>query len=302
MPTIHPILEDLVQLQFDARGFSLRTKQPVSSLLSGRHASRLRGRGLTFEELRGYRPGDDIRTMDWRATARLRKPHVRVYSEERERPVVLLVDQRSTMFFGSARTTKATAAAELAALAAWKTLDSGDRVGAIIFGDDEVVEIRPHRSRSNVLRICHEVVRLNKRLAAENGSAVAGTFNDALRRSVNVAKHDHLVILISDCAGSDSQTRKLATHLAAHNDVMAALVYDPLGIRLSTVGQMTASDGRRQIAIPERESFADRFEAEFRAMAGRLKERMGALRIPILPIYTHDPVADQVRAALGAGR
>jgi uncharacterized protein (DUF58 family) len=302
MTTIHPTLEDLVRLQFDARGFSFRTTQPVNSLLSGRHASRLRGRGLTFEELRGYRPGDDIRTMDWRATARLRKPHVRVYSEERERPVLLIIDQRSTMFFGSARTTKATAAAELAALAAWKTLDSGDRVGAIIFGDDEVVEIRPHRSRSNVLRICHEVVRLNEALSSDKESGAANTFNDALRRSVNVAKHDHLILLISDCAGSDVQTRKLATHLAAHNDVMVALVYDPLGIRFSAVGQMTASDGHRQVTVPEGNSFADRFEAEFRAMGRQLRERMGALRIPILPICTHEPIVDQVRMALGVRR
>jgi len=225
-----------------------------------------------------------------------------VYSEERERPVLLLVDQRSTMFFGSARTTKATAAAELAALTAWKTLDSGDRVGAIIFGDDEVVEIRPHRSRSNVLRICHEIVRMNEILSADSEPRATATFNDALRRSVNVAKHDHLVLLISDCAGSDAHTRKLATHLAAHNDVMAALVYDPLGIRLSAVGQMTASDGRRQLSVPSGDKFADRFEAEFRAMSAQLKERMGALRIPFLPICTHELVADQVRAAMGASR
>ena len=302
MTSIHPTLEDLIRLQFDARGFSFRTTQPVSSLLSGRHASRLRGRGLTFEELRGYRPGDDIRTMDWRATARLRKPHVRVYSEERERPVLLLIDQRSTMFFGSARTTKATAATELAALTAWKTLDNGDRVGAIIFGDDDVIEIRPHRSRSNVLRICHEMIRMNNKLSADAESRDSATFNDALRRSVNVAKHDHLVLLISDCAGSDSQTRKLATHLAAHNDVMAALVYDPLGIRLSGIGQMTASDGQRLVSVPAGEYFSDRFEAEFRTMSRRLKERMGALRIPILPICTHEPVARQIRRALGARR
>ena len=125
---VYTTLDDLVRMQFDARGFSLSSRQPVTSLLSGRHASRLRGRGLTFEELRDYRPGDDIRSMDWKATARLRKPHVRVYSEERERPVLLVVDQRTSMFFGSVRTTKAVAATELAALAAWRALESGDRV------------------------------------------------------------------------------------------------------------------------------------------------------------------------------
>ena len=299
---IHPTLDELVRLQFDARGFSLLPRQPVTSLLNGRHASRLRGRGLTFEELRDYRPGDDIRSMDWKATARLRKPHVRVYSEERERPVLLVVDQRSTMFFGSSRTTKATAATEVAALAAWRALDSGDRVGILIFTDDDVVEIKPHRSRTNVLRICHELVQANARLSATRTVHGSTSLNDALRRAVNIANHDHLVILVTDFDGADSTTRKHATYLAAHNDVLAVMIYDPLGIRLPVQGQMAATDGRQQIAVPEDGQFEDRFEAAFRDRCDALREKLTAIRIPILPICTHDPVKDQVLAALGQRR
>ncbi|MGE9270282.1 MAG: DUF58 domain-containing protein [Verrucomicrobiales bacterium] len=162
---LHPTLEDLVDLQFQARGFSFLPKQPMSSLLAGRYGSRLRGRGLTFEELRGYRPGDDIRSIDWKATARLRSTHVRVYSEERERPVLFVVDQRQGMFFGSRRTTKAALATEAAALGAWRVLAAKDRVGAIIFNDEELVQIRPQRSRRNVLHLCREMVRMNARLS-----------------------------------------------------------------------------------------------------------------------------------------
>jgi len=296
---IHPTLDDLVRLQFETRGFTLLPRQPVHSLLSGRHASRLRGRGLTFEELRDYRPGDDIRSMDWRATARLRKPHVRVYSEERERPVLLVVDQRTTMFFGSARTTKATAAAELAALGAWRALEVGDRVGAVIFGDEEMVEIKPHRSRATVLRICHELVRMNGRLSAASASGGNDAFNSALRCAANVARHDHLVVLVTDYDGDDETTRALATRLAAHNDVLAVLVYDPAGTRFPAGGPMEATDGRRRVAIPEGSQFAQAFETEFRKRCEQLRERLRALRIPILPICTHDPVPEQVLAALG---
>jgi len=102
-------LNELVLLQAEANGFSLLPRQPVSSLLAGRHASRLRGRGLDFEELRHYRQGDDVRNIDWKATARLRSPHVRVFTEERERPVLLVLDQRSPMFFGSRRAMKSVA-------------------------------------------------------------------------------------------------------------------------------------------------------------------------------------------------
>jgi uncharacterized protein (DUF58 family) len=299
---IHPTLDDLVRLQFETQGFTLLPRQPVHSLLSGRHASRLRGRGLTFEELRDYRPGDDIRSIDWRATARLRKPHVRVYSEERERPVLLVVDQRATMFFGSARTTKATAAAEVAALGAWRALEVGDRVGAVIFGDSESVEIKPQRSRTTVMHICHELVRTGGRLSAADLPVKNDGLNDALRRAANVARHDHLVVLVTDYSGDDATTAMLATRLAAHNDVLAVLVYDPAGIRLPVSGFMEATDGRERVVIPEGSRFAQAFEGEFRKRCAQLRERLRAVRIPILPICTHNPVPEQVLAALSGRR
>ncbi|TWU10465.1 DUF58 domain-containing protein [Allorhodopirellula heiligendammensis] len=298
----HPYtrFEDLVRLRHAAGGFSLLPKQPVSSLLSGQHASRLRGRGMMFEELRDYRPGDDIRQMDWKATARLRKPYIRVYSEERERTVLLVVDQRTSMFFGSERTTKATAAAEVAALAAWRAIDGGDRIGAIVFGDDETLELRPRRSRESVLHICHEITRMNQQLSADQlAEDSSRRLNDALRQCVNVAKHDCLVVLVTDYAGDDDETRRLTTQLASHNDVLAFLVYDPLGIRLPARGQLHATDGSTQYSIPSGPEFAQSFETSFRARCDQLRERLGAIRVPIVPICTHEPVARQILAAMG---
>ena len=150
-PNIYANLKQLIALKFQATGFSFLPKQPIHSILSGRHASRLRGRGLNFEELRHYRAGDDIRTMDWKVTNRTGKPHVRVYTEERERPVLLLIDQRISMFFGSLLKMKSVIAAELAALSAWRVLSAGDRVGAIVFNDTDILESKPYRSQKNVL-------------------------------------------------------------------------------------------------------------------------------------------------------
>ena len=189
-------LEALLRLKAEARGFSFLPRQPVTSLLAGRHSSRLRGRGLDFEELRHYHPGDDIRTMDWRATARLRAPHVRVYTEERERPVLLVVDQRKPMFFGSRRAMKSVVAAEIAALGAWRALASGDRVGGIVFNDSEIIDLPPHRSQTRVLRILHEVVRLNQMLVDQSDNetvpAPQTTLNQSLETALRRAKHDHL--------------------------------------------------------------------------------------------------------------
>ncbi|TWT43526.1 hypothetical protein KOR42_44670 [Thalassoglobus neptunius] len=297
--SVHVTLEQLVRLQHEAKGFSLLPRQPVKSLLNGRHGSRLRGRGLSFEELREYRPGDDIRSMDWKATARLRKPHVRVFTEDRERPVLMLVDQRSNMFFGSARATKATTAAELAALCAWRTLDVGDRVGAILFNDHDFVEIPPRRSRKSVLRICHEMVSMNQQLDASQQSSHANGLNLALRRAVNVATHDFLIVIMTDYDGDDDTTRQLVMKLARHNDVLAALIYDPLGIRLPVSGLMDATDGETWLNVPTGAKFQERYQQLFQERCDQLRQRLGALRIPILPICTHDPVSKQVLSALG---
>ena len=144
--SVYTDVQTLARLRHDAHGFSFLPRQPLSSLLSGRRRSRLRGRGLDFEELRNYRPGDDIRTMDWRVTNRTGRPHVRVYTEERDRPVLLIADQRLGMFFGSRSKMKSVVAAELAALCGWRVLSQGDRVGAILFNDARIEQFRPSRS------------------------------------------------------------------------------------------------------------------------------------------------------------
>jgi uncharacterized protein (DUF58 family) len=140
-------LDDLVRLKGRAKGFSFLPRQPVHSVLAGRHASRLRGRGLDFEELRHYQYGDDPRSMDWLATARLGSPYVRVFTEERDREVLLLVDHRLTMFFGSRRAMKSLAAAEVAALAAWRVWRSDRRAGVLRRRHPRIFARRPFGRR-----------------------------------------------------------------------------------------------------------------------------------------------------------
>ncbi|WP_193215025.1 DUF58 domain-containing protein [Luteolibacter marinus] len=294
-------LDDLVLLKAEARGFSFLPRQPVHSLLSGRHASRLRGRGLAFEEMRRYQQGDDIRTIDWRATARLRSPHVRVYSEERERPVLLVVDQRTPMFFGSRRAMKSVAAAEAAAIAAWRTLAAGDRVGGIVFTDDKLTDIRPHRSESRVLQLLHEVVRFNHALptAAPSGAI---TLNQALAAAARRATHDHLVVLISDLDGADDETRRITTRLAAHNDVLVVAIYDPLGASLRSAPGMIADDRGTSLKLPDGPGFAKLFRQSFEELLDQWTATFRGIRVPVIPISTAEPVADQLRELFGQAR
>lgn len=293
-------LDDLIRLKADAHGFSFLPRQPVTSLLAGRHASRLRGRGLAFEELRHYAQGDDVRTIDWRATARLRSPQVRVYSEERERPVLLVVDQRRPMFFGSRRAMKSVTAAEIAGLGAWRGLSAGDRVGGILFNDDEIVDLHPHRSQARVLRVLHELVRLNQMLAEPPKAAVGQvTLNQALEAARRRAVHDYLVVLISDLDGADDETQHLATEIAAHNDMLVVAIYDPLGASLQGRPGMVAVDRGVTYSIPAGEGFADSFRWTFAARLDQWTDIFRALRVPVLPISTAEPPARQLRNLFG---
>jgi uncharacterized protein (DUF58 family) len=298
---VHAALADLVRLRGRATGFSFLPRQPVHSILTGRHASRLRGRGLNFEELRHYVQGDDTRTIDWVATARLHSPHVRVFTEERDRPVLLVIDQRLSMFFGSHRAMKSVAAAEAAALAAWRTVSVGDRVGAIVFSDTAMTEFRPQARSPAVMRILGEVVRQNSALGiADDRLGDPAIFNAALLRAARLITHDWLVCIISDMDGADPESVRLVTQMTAHNDVLAVFIYDPLEAALPNIGAAVIGQAGMQLEVDTsvrrlRHGYARDF-AERRA---RLEQLSRERAIAVLPIATDRPVEDQLRAALG---
>jgi uncharacterized protein (DUF58 family) len=203
------------------------------------------------------------------------------------------------MFFGSQRAMKSVAAAEVAALAAWRTLDVGDRFGGLVFNETEIIEIRPHRSEARAMGLLHQVVCMNQQLAS--GSLPQGdmTLNHALEAALRLAKHDHLIVLISDLDGADDETRRLATELAAHNDVLVVLVYDPLGASLRGRLGMRAVDRGAHWEIPPGRDFAEGFQQVFSSLLDEWRDIFRALKVPVLPIATAEPVAAQIRALFG---
>lgn len=299
--TIYASLKSLVALQHQVSGFSFLPRQPVHSILSGRHSSRLRGRGLNFEELRHYRAGDDIRTLDWKVTNRTRKPHVRVFTEERERPVLLVVDQRISMFFGSQSKMKSVVAAEIAALAAWRVLSVGDRVGALVFNDTEIVETRPHRSRKTVMQILHNVLMLNHKLSAEYPDVQNDAqLNLVLKETERLSGHDYLIVVISDLSGWNEETVKRVKRLARHNDVMASLVFDPLEKTLPDTSQLVLSDGDMQIQVNVgKAGLSEQYTEHFESGVEHLQSELRKHGIPVIPMNTIEAVLDQIRNAIG---
>lgn len=303
-PGVYVQLEDLVAMRYRARGFSFLPRQPVHSLLAGRHTSRLRGRGLNFEEIRRYQAGDDIRQIDWKVTARTRQTHSRVFTEERERTTLLLVDQRITMFFGSVQRMKSVTAAEAAALGAWRVLQQQDRVGALVFNDHDIEEVRPRRSHATVMQILHAVTRQNQALSVDSGTrSNPRMLNEVLRRCDRLARHDALICIISDGTGQDAETRHLLTNISRHNDVLFAFVHDPLEGELPAAGPLVFADGRQQLEVDTGErGLRERYQSGFEQQRAAGRRFLLQRETPVIPLNTRDDVAEQIRDRLGAAR
>jgi len=297
---VYTSLVELIRFQFLTRDFSFLPSQPVQSILAGRYASRLRGRGLNFEELRKYLVGDDVRMIDWKVTARTRSPYVRVYTEEKDRSVLVVCDQRLNMFWGTRERLKSVTAAQATALASWRATAVGDRVGAVIFNDEQLIKHRPKRGQQGVMQVLDSVVKMNHQLHAESKVPPRdGMLNEALKQALQMATHDMLVVVVSDFYGVDKTTEKLTAKLAQHNDVLGILVTDP--IREAPSDQrVTASDGTMQAELPfERKAVRDKVAESYKRERENITHFMRKLSAPLLEISNEGDVVNQVRKLLG---
>ena len=276
-----------------------RTNNPLSGLLT----SRFQGRGIDFSEVRAYQPGDDVRTIDWRVTARTRKPHTKLFQEEKERPVLILTDQSMSMFFGSRVRFKSVMAAEVAAVIAWLHLHQGDRVGGIVFSHEHHREVRPRRSKHSVLRYVHELHDFNRALSRDSVQQGQSYLGDALANVRRVAKHGSAVYLISDFRAFDDQAKRHLRQLAAHNDIVGIHITDPLERALPAPSYYTISDGNQKTRI-DAISAANRkqFEDAFGHFETDLAAEFARSRVPLLKFSTTDDLTQRLSRSLNSAR
>ena len=202
---VYVSIEDLVSMRYGTTGINLLAHKKALVSMTGGHASAFRGRGIDFSEVRIYQPGDDVRNIDWRVTARTNKPHTKLYQEERERPVYLVVDQSQSMFFGSKKSFKSVTAAKAAANLAWGALENGDRVGGFIFSDEDHHELRPKEGKRGIQHFFKTLVNFNHALNAQDPipSTTRRTLTNALVGLNQVVRPSSLVFLISDFRSFD---------------------------------------------------------------------------------------------------
>jgi len=293
--------EELLQLRHSARDLPLDNRKAATSVISGAHASRFRGRGMDYLESRGYQPGDDIRSMDWRVTARSGRPHIKVYQEERERPIVVMLDLGPGMFFATRGAFKSVVAARAAALIGWAAVGNGDRIGALLFNGGHH-ELRPLGGSRGALRLIRTLVEMTDPARAPDGRTdrVNGQhLNDALTRLRRVARPGSLVFLLSDFYGCDTETRRHLQFLRKHNDVISLQIVDTLEVAPPPPGHYAISDGRHSGLLDtrspaRRQAYLDYFAGHHR----NVRELMTQCAIPLQQLATTDTVEWSLRRIL----
>ncbi len=277
-------LQQLISWQRYQSALGSHLKTPSRSSLAGQHRSRIQGRGMELSEIRNYQPGDDIRLMDWKVTARTRKPHTKVFLEEKERPVHLIVDMSNSMLFGSERS-KAEQAANVAATLGWSCLSQGDRCGGLVFNGGNHQLIRPKARQKGLLPLLQTLCQYGKALdsdkksmdsalRADTGitgtikniktgeniqtrkniktkenretSAQPGRMNQVLQQMAAQPGHGNLMVLISDFWSLDLTDFSVLRQISKRHNLLAIQVSDPLEYELPD-GPCYLTDGRQQI-------------------------------------------------------
>ncbi len=210
---------------------------------SGAYMSRFKGRGMEFDEARLYQPGDDIRSIDWRVTARTGKTYTKVFREERERPVFISVDDRLTMHFATRGVFKSVLAAKLAGLLAWAAEHHGDRIGGQLFSEHDCYELKPQNGRHAVLRFLNALVKPQK--SADKHF----TLSQVLARLNQHTRPGSLVYIVSDFRGINDESETHIAKLARHCEVVLIFIYDPLESSLPVKGRFRFTDELSDVVV-----------------------------------------------------
>lgn len=296
----YPALTDLLALRSET---GRRRRQRRVAPTAGPAPSRQRGRGMDFVEVRSYAVGDDVRTIDWRVTARTNAVHTKVFAEERERPAIVAGDLTQSLFFGSAIRLKSVVVAELIARQAWISLAAGDRVGAVIATNADVSMHPARRSVAHVARVLGDVVQASRALTRDSQIEPGPhPFWMAIERITSVARNGHRIDLISDFSSMTSDWRPALLGLARGNDVHARIVLDPLEATLPLRDPATVTDGntRRLLNAASRDVRA-RYEQRFEQRLAFIADQLTSCGISVECVSTDGSIATAPASSLARG-
>ncbi len=293
-------LEELLSLRHTARSLSLKGGRPAWSIMAGSQLSRFRGRGMDYSESRIYTPGDDIRQIDWRVTARTGKLHTKLYTEERDRPILLLLDFSPSLYFGTREALKSVIAARLAATIAWTAAFNGDRVGAILASPARNLELRPTGGRRGALRLLKALVEASRDFP---GAASAGRGREPLRDLIlqgrRTLRPGSRIFLLSDFFALYPKLETDLARLHRHSDLVLCHLIDPLELAPPPPGRYEISDGARCARLDTSDrTVAEAWRRTFAERRQKLARIAGNLGLPRLEMVSGDDLAGVMRKGL----
>ena len=289
--SLQPALDDLLELRHQAHTLGLSSHHLVNSSFSGLYASVFRGQGLNFEEVREYAEGDDIRNMDWKVTARTGDPHLKVFREERERSVMLCVDQGPHMNFGTRGTFKSVQAARAAALLGWAANGLHDRVGGILFGNQDQSQsyFRPTKDRRALWRL---LKALTSTAAEDSASSTPQLLADTLTKANRGVGTGGLIFVIADFNQPLQDLKKSLSQLYQHHSVVLLPVDDPADRELPDMGQAIFRDAEGNLLKVDTSNAAGRqaYREQWQQGRAELMQIANSLGIAVIPLLTNEDV------------
>lgn len=296
---LYPDFNELLALKNKATRLSLASRRVVTAVPAGQHHSPFRGQGLEFEEVREYAPGDDIRRIDWRVTARSGVPHTKVFKEERERSVLVCVDANATMRFGTQNTFKSIQAARAAALISWQANSQHDRLGGCVYGDIPagMQFFSPNRSRKSLWAM---LKLLSRREIIEQAQPIL--LQETLLHVNKAAPTGALVYIISDFAEFDETLEKQLGNLQRHCQVVLITVDDPFDGAMPAVGPLMCVQNDQLSFFVDTDSLAGQhqYAALWQQKRDSLQNMAGKLGIGMIGLTTQSDVYQEL--ALGLRR
>lgn len=295
----------LVGLREQGKRLSIPSMRKPLSRLSGKNVSAFRGRGMTFEEFREYQLGDDVRAIDWNVSQRTGEPHVRLYSEEKEKPVIICIDQRQSMFFATLDTMKSVVAAEVAATLMWSAVKHGERVGALLLDNNSPRWFAPKRSPWYVSSILRDLEQVNNSLAksspmtTENEGQIFSSLAKLEQQNIRGAT----IILISDFSDDVEQWKNCIKRLGRRNDVLGVSIQDPMEHCFSVEEEVALGNGEGQVSIGRHHNQAlslyhEQKESDRQILAKALQQS----NLPLAQLTTSGKHLDELFAQFALGR
>lgn len=304
--------DNLVSIRHLAKLLPIHKQKKVLNEMAGVHTSNLRGRGVDFSEVRSYQAGDDIRAMDWRVTARTQSPHIKVFREERERPVMAVCDLRASMFFGTQHAFKSVLAADIVSLFSWSALNNGDRIGALLFDDHHETDIRPKPGRKQVMHVLHELSQFTQDqqpadsatdTQSNTSSASSSRMADMLRHTRRVTRPGSNIYFISDWQDFDQDCERQLHQISKHNDVVAINIFDAFEKNILPLGSYPLTDGKQRLQLEcYSKSQGLEHQRAFEQRQQTLKQRTLKLGIPLINLQAQDDIITELRKGLGLGQ